>query len=841
MGDGGVACMPLQHNIMDRFPIQEQTTLCGGNNANNGFNSKPVVKKKVMKIKKKLVKKPKAGVSKNNNVESEKSELRLVKGEKSDTKEGEKSDTKEAENSGAKEGKKTTEGQKSGATEGENIGAKEGQKSGTKEAENSVSKEVEKDENVEEKKEEVEEGELGTLNGEFVPEKWRRSEVDKEEIAGEKWRRSEVEKGGESFSGKWRRGDADIFPEKTRNSEAEFGSWRLPKDEIERGEYIPDRWQKGELARDDYIHRKMPTRYDMGRGRGRGWKFESPSGKYPNDDGFRRKDFNRGGGQHSKSTFRWDSGQERNTRISSKIVDDEGVYKNEYGNEYSNGKSQAKEYSSVNRLKRYGPDSNGSERKHYGDCGDYAGLKSRKLSDESSRSAHSEHYSHRSVERSYRNPSYRVASDKYTSRHYEPTLSSRVVYDRHGRSPGLSERSPRDRARYYDHLDRSPVRRDRSPYDHERSPYGREKSPYGREKSPYCREKSSPFGREKSPYGRERSPYGRERSPYGRERSPYVLERSPYDRSRNYDHRNRSLSPQDRPRYHDRRDHTPNHSERSPRDRGRPTSYRGTGRKSGASDRRTSQYKVHEDKLVQKDPSGTDSNSSAKECQDRSSVPDINGSVETNANSESQKEELSQSPSINCKETSHISVAPAEELPSMEEDMDICDTPPHVPVIADSSSGKWFYLDYYGVECGPSKLCQLKALVEEGALMSDHMVKHSGSDRWVTVENAVSPLVTVNFPSIVSDSITGLVSPPEAPGNLLADTGHNGHYGTQSGSLPGFCVDVGSEPLEDLHIEERVGALMEGLAVIPGRELEAVGGMPYLISIIIRQKTYNCI
>nr|XP_011463008.1 PREDICTED: probable histone-lysine N-methyltransferase ATXR3 [Fragaria vesca subsp. vesca] len=853
MGDGGVACMPLQHNIMDRFPIPEKTALCGGNtnaNANtttsttattdknnNGFSSKPVVKKKVMKIKKRIVKRPKVKVG-NSNVEAAvKSEVGSVKGEKSDAKEaGNSCGVKEVEKSGG-----AKEAERSGVKEAENGG-------GDKEAETCGVREVENVENGEDKKEEVEEGELGTLNGEFVPEKWRRSEIEREETGDEKWRRSEVGK-GESFSGKWRRGDAekaDIYPEKSRNSEAEFGSWRPPKDEIERGEYIPDRWQKGELARDDYISRKIPTRYDMGggRGRGRGWKFESSSGKYPSDDGFRRKEYGRGGGQHSKSTFRWDSGQERNTRISSKIVDDEGVYKNEYGNEYSNSKYQAKEFSSVNRLKRYGPDSNSNERKHYGDYGDYAaGIKSRKLSDESNRSAHSEHYSQRSVERSYRNPSFRVAPDKYSSRHYEPSLSSRVVYERHGRSPGLSERSPRDRSRYYDHLDRSPVRRERSPYDQERSPFGREKSPHGREKSPYFRERSpyvrerspyvrdkspyvrdkSPYVRDKSPYARDKSPHGRERSPYGRDRSPYVLEKSPYERNRNFDHRNRSLSPQERPRYHDRRDHTPNYLERSPRDRGRATSNRGTGRKSGASDRRNSQHKVHEDKPVQKVPSGTDSNSSAKECQDKSSVLDINVSVETIANSESQKDELSQSSNINCKETSHISAAPPEELPSMEEDMDICDTPPHVPVIADSSTGKWFYLDYYGVECGPSKLSELKALVEEGALMSDHMVKHSDSDRWLTVENAVSPLITVNFPSIVSDSITGLVSPPEAPGNLLADTGHTGHFGIQSGSFPGLCADFASEPLEDLHIEERVGALMEGLTVIPGRELEAVG------------------
>ena len=176
----------------------------------------------------------------------------------------------------------------------------------------------------------------------------------------------------------------------------------------------------------------------------------------------------------------------------------------------------------------------------------------------------------------------------------------------------------------------------------------------------------------------------------------------------------------------------------------------------------------------------------------------------------------------------------------MEEDMDICDTPPHVPVVADSSSGKWFYLDYYGMECGPSKLGDLKALVEEGALMSDHLIKHSDSDRWVTVENATSPLVTLNFPSIVSDTITQLVSPPEAPGNLLADTGDTGQSGPQSGGeLSGTlselvpCTDDSAavfEPLEDLHIDERVGALLEGFPVVPGKELETVAGISLFIN-----------
>ncbi|TQD70291.1 hypothetical protein C1H46_044168 [Malus baccata] len=809
MGDGGVTCMPLQHNIMDRFPIQEKTTVCGGKNGNNGFNSKTVKKKKIVKVmkpKKKVVKNPVSS----KNVESEKSELGLDKGASS----------------------------------------------ATKEAENGE---------IAEEKEEVEEGELGTLkwpkveeeNGEFVPEKSRRSEIEKGEIVGEKCRRSEVEK-AEFLSGKWRRGDVEkgeVVPERSRKVEAEFGSWRPPKDDIEKGEFIPDRWQKGEGARDDYTPSKV-RRYDIGKDRS--WKFDRertpPSGKYSNDDPFRRKE-NRSGSQQIKSIARWESDLDRNTRISSKIVDEDSAYRNEY----SNGKCHPRDYPSINRLKRFGTDTSIGERKNYGDYGDYPGAKFRRVSDDTNRSAHPEHYSRSSVERSYRNSSSsRVAADKYSSRPYESTLSSRVVYDRHGRSPGLpghSERSPHDRARYFDHRDRSPLRRERSPYVHERFPYGREKSPHGRERSPYVREKSpysreksphgreksshgrerSPYGREKSPFRRGRSPYGRERSPYGRERSPYGQERSPYDRSHQYDHRNRSLSPHDRPRYHDRRNRTPNYLERSPHDRSRPNNHRDTSRKSGASERRNSHHgnRGQEDKPVQKDPCGKDSHSTAKESLDRSTVPDVNVSVETNSNCESHKEEPSQIPSVNCTENSHISVAPPEELLSMEEDMDICDTPPHVPVIADSSAGKWFYLDYYGVERGPSKLCELKALVEEGALVSDHMVKHLDSDRWVTVENAVSPLVTIHFPSLVSDSITRLVSPPEAPGNLLADTGDTAQYDAQSGKdtaitllPPGFGADVGgaaSEPLEDLHIEERVGALMEGFAVIPGRELEAVG------------------
>lgn len=736
MGDGGVACMRLQHSIMERFPIPEKAAVCGGKNANNGFSSKS---------------------------------LKLV----------------DAERKKKKMKPKKEEVTKSSEPEKSQLGLDRSGKSSAREVDNG---------NNSEEKEEVEEGELGTLkwpkgeveNGEFVPEKYRRSEVEKAEIAGEKWRKNDVEK-GEYFPGKWRRGDVEkgeIVPEKIRKGEVEIGSWRAPpRDDIEKGEFIPDRWHKGEVVKDDYGYGKM-RRHDPGKDRG--WKcdFERtpPSGRYSNvnDDAFRRKEFSRSGSQHSKSTSRWESGQERNTRISSKIVDEEGLYKNEC----SNGKNHGREYSSGNRLKRYGIDPDISERKHHGEYGDYAGSKSRRLSDDSSRSVHAEHHSRHSVERSFRSSiSSRVSSSDKYSRHYESTLPSRAVYDRHGRSPGPGhiERSPRDRSRYYDHRDRSPVRRERSPYARERSPYGREKSPYDR---------------------------------------------------RQFDHRNRSLTPQDRPRHYDRRDRTPNCLERSPCDRSRPNNNREIGRKGGVTEKRNIQSgnKEQEDKLVQKETDFKDSHSSVKESQDKNSMLNISESIETTAPSEVHKEKQSQSPGVTCEDNSHIGGASLEELPSMEEDMDICDTPPHVSLVSNSSTGKWFYLDYHGVEHGPSKLCDLKALVEEGTLMSDHMVKHLDCDRWVTVENAVSPLVTVNFPYIVSDSITQLVSPPEASGNLLADTGDAGQSGimineemaVMLGHLDGS--ETASGPAKDLHIDERVGALFEGYTVIPGKELEAVGG-----------------
>ncbi|KAI9176968.1 hypothetical protein LWI28_009314 [Acer negundo] len=813
MGDGGVACMPLQqqqqHNsIMERFPMVDKT-LCGGSSNNNSTTN-------------------------NNNASSNNDNKINNAASNNDNNSNAKATTNNDNNSNAANTANKSNGKKNGLssktvkrivkvkkviTVKKGEGQKSSGKQNNKAIENgggvgdsvSVDKDKVKSVSVDKdkiKSEEVEEGELGTLkweNGEFVqPEKSQsqlqlQSQSQFQSLPQSQPRRSEIEKGEIVVSSSsWRRGEAE---------KGEFVSWRGSRDEIEKGEFFPDRWHKSEVVKDDYGYSR-PRRYD--------YKLERtpPSSKYTSEDIYRMKEFNRSGSQHNKSLSRWENCQERNVRISSKVVDDEGLYKNDY----SNGKSQGRDYSAGNRLKRHGIDSDNGDRKYYGDYGDFGGSKSRRLADDNNtRPVHSEHYSRHSVERFYRNSSSsRISSlDKYSSRHHESSLSSRVVYDRHGRSPDHSERSPHERGRYYDHRDRSPSRRERSPFSRERSPYSWDRSPYARDRSPYARDKS----------------------PYARDRSPHAREKSPYYRSRHYDHRNRSpikaeRSPQDRARVYDRRDRTPNYVERSPLDRSRPISTRETSRKSGAGEKRNSQNdsgKAPEDKLGQRDGNVRHSHSSTKESQDRSSVQDFNVLEEKNIKCESHKEELSHSSIGNCRESPHVDSAPPEELVSMEEDMDICDTPPHVPVVTESSIGKWFYLDYLGLECGPSKLCDLKALVEEGVLMSDHLIKHIDSDRWVAVENAVSPLVTVSFPSIASDSVTQLVNPPEAPGNLLADTGDTVQYSgeeTQVTLPQPACPDhsaAASESLEDLHIDDRIGALLEGFTVIPGKEIETLG------------------
>jgi hypothetical protein len=314
------------------------------------------------------------------------------------------------------------------------------------------------------------------------------------------------------------------------------------------------------------------------------------------------------------------------------------------------------------------------------------------------------------------------------------------------------------------------------------------------------------------------------RQHHGGTRHHNYRDRSPYDRNRHFDHRNRSpsyseRSPQDQSRYHDKRDRTPNFPELSPVHRSRPA----THRRSGAAT--TEKRQIHqEEKVYQRDNKDPE--------EDRSSLDNNNnnGSIDddhysNNPNSELVKEEESSCPKLLCKESeSPQANTNTEEILSMEEDMDICDTPPHVPAVTGSSTiaGKWFYLDSFGVERGPSKLCDLKILVEDGVLVSDQFIKHSECNRWVTVENATSPLVTSNFPSIVSESVTELVSPPEASGNLLSDIGERGEE-TLAILSPDLADSGGLGSLETFHIDERVGTLLEGFTILPGKELETVG------------------
>lgn len=133
------------------------------------------------------------------------------------------------------------------------------------------------------------------------------------------------------------------------------------------------------------------------------------------------------------------------------------------------------------------------------------------------------------------------------------------------------------------------------------------------------------------------------------------------------------------------------------------------------------------------------------------------------------------------------------------------------------------YLDQFGVEQGPSKLADLKKLVDDGYLLSDHLIKHADCNRWVTVENAATPLVPSDISLVYSDGTTQLVSPPEAPGNLL-DEAREEASALASSADNEQMEEASEEPKEDLYIDNRVGALMYGSVLVEGHELEILGG-----------------
>lgn len=778
MSDGGVACMPLL-NIMEKLPIVEKTTLCGGNESksvgttDNGHTSisskvpesqpadnkpsasQPVKKKRIVKVIRKVVKRrpkqPQKQAEEQLKDQPPSQVVQLSAESQLQLKEQDKKSEVKAGTSGDKE-------------------VENGGDSGFKD--------------------EVEEGELGTLkppgdleNGEISPVKsLQKSEIEKGEIVGESWKKDEPTKGEFSYL-KYHKGNVerrDFSADKNwkgGKEEREFRSWRDSGDEIEKGEFIPDRWQKMDAVKDD--HSYIRSRRN-GVDREKTWKYEyeyertPPGGRFANEDIYHQREFR--------------SGHDRTTRISSKIVIEENLHKNEY----NNPSNFVKEYSStVNRLKRHGAEPDSVERKHsYADYGDYGSSKCRKLSDDCSRSLHSDHYSQHSAERLYRDSysSKNSSLEKYHRKHQDASFPAKAFSDKHGHSPARSDWSPHDRSRYHEN--------------------------------------------------RDRSPYARERSPYIFEKSSHARKRSPRDRSRHHDYRRSpsysEWSPHDRSRPSDRRDSIPNYMEDTQNDRNRRNGHREISRKSGVRERRDSQTGTElENKHRYKDSNGKESTSSSKELQGKNILYNNNLVVEKNSVCDSSKIPI---PCATGKEPVQVGEAPPEELPSMEVDMDICDTPPHEPMAADSSLGKWFYLDYYGTEHGPARLSELKALMEQGILFSDHMIKHSDNNRWVTIENATSPAVNMNFPSVVSDAVTQLANPPEAPGNLLediTDTTEAVCIEQEAGDSLPESVSVMTIPdaneflvehLEDFQIDKRIANLLEGYTIAPGREFESLGG-----------------
>ncbi|XP_029117517.2 histone-lysine N-methyltransferase ATXR3 [Elaeis guineensis] len=636
----------------------------------------------------------------------------------------------------------------------------------------------------------------------------RRAELEKGKLVLERQRKGELEEGelqnGEVEKGEFRNGElekGEFVPKKWQKGEVEAGEFvpeRRRREEVEKGEFVPDRWSKRELEKGELVLDKWKRGMELDKsdyGSSRGRKVELEKGEFVQekwrkgerehspDDNYRRKDGGRGDTDHKKrSSSKWDgSAHERDGKKCSRAAEEEpGEIKHEHGN----GKNRDKEYNWGSWPKRHCMESESSNHKHHSEFSDQSALKSRRKSEESNRSTYPER-SHRNASSS----SLRVSSaSRYASRYHESSLASRGCHDRQVRSPGHSDRSPYERTHHHDH----------------------------------------------------------------RDRSPRYLERSPRDRTRHCDHRDRTpnhsdRSPRQRARHHDHRDRTPGYPERSPHDRGHDIDHRESSKKSRGSEKQ--QNSRYEERIVRKEHGEKDAlkNNSVRQANRSTSdrtVEDKPNKDKALQNSSRQPSEPPPPPPPPLPPPPPPPVLPPpppppppppqsqgngilEELQSMEEDMDICDTPPHVTMASDSSAGKWYYLDHFGIEQGPSKLVDLKRLVEEGVLLSDHLIKHADSDRWVTVENAASPIVPLNLPSVVSDAVTKMASPPEAPGNLLADARdlcqETSVSVSQQEEMHAEGASVAPEFIEDFHIDERVEALLDGYTILDGMELEILG------------------
>ncbi|CAM8985479.1 unnamed protein product [Rhodiola kirilowii] len=575
--------------------------------------------------------------------------------------------------------------------------------------------------------------------------------------------------------------------------------WRGSRDETERSEY--NSYRTGKTTRSDYCNGK-----DQG---SPVWSSDHglvmTSGEYNNGDGLRRRAY----GQ-----------QARDPKFSLKIMHDETSPENEPNNEKIGGR----EFSFAGNSKRHIGEPDNHDYRRRGEFGDFIGTKSRKMVEDICHSGHLDHYSRRVSGRNTNGSSFKASGERYSSRHFDSSRSSKG-FDRHGSSPGPPTWSPHGQPTYRNHYDRSSGHRVRSPFDtRERSPYDRrERSPYDkRERLMYDTRERSPFDkREKSPYDiRERSQNNwvvrsandkKEKYQSNRKDSYQddMKERSSYNRNSSY--KKSSLDTM--------------HGHRNSSGHTSPPSITNSVDKD--EDLRRGCGNEGREEVVRNKGSANEHSRSSKGFQDLKLVLQGSSVVEGKVNSQHPGEQLPQKCNSDCNGIATVSGHHEEPL-SMEEDMDICDTPPHVSAAADSATGKWVYLDYFGVERGPSKLSELKRLVDTGDMWSDHLIKHLDSDRWVTVENAASPLVVVNFAPIASDSVTQLVDPPEAPGNLLVDAGNSGRDYDKlidENCAPDYwqANSMSCESNEDLYIDERVEALLEGVTVLPGKELEILG------------------
>ncbi|KAK1304313.1 putative histone-lysine N-methyltransferase ATXR3 [Acorus calamus] len=603
--------------------------------------------------------------------------------------------------------------------------------------------------------------------GEFVPEKTRKGELEKGELFPDRFRKGELEKG-------------EFIPERTHKGELEKGEFvpeRSHRGELEKGEFVPESTRNGDLEKGEFVPERR-RRLELEKGE---FVPELEKGVFVPEKWRRaereRPDFAPWRGRKmelekievipdKRSSPKPRKGEwERSPKKGknhpppvSRLVDDDRERRKRSSSKLENGSDES------------GPhkhdQSNGKTPwlKPHGvdsDSGDrkhHGDIRDHSGSSKSRRILEDVHGNHRL--RGSPDRSHKNLSSRISSNGSIASIGNRHPSRHH-------EPSPTSRGGAYDrHAERSLHDRGTRHSDH-----------------------------------RERSP-GRNRD--HRDHTPSYSDRSPHDRAR----------------YPDRKDRSSGHPERSPHERSRPTDSRDSNRKNGAG---------RQGKQERKDSGGRDSQKSSSNGP--SSHSEISRHLELSADNHPHKEKQLQGLNIDIDKPlppppplplpPPVSNDTIEELPSMEEDMDICDTPPHVMATTDQTLGKWFYLDSFGMDQGPSKLCDLKRFVEEGLLQSDHLIKHSEGDRWVTIENATSPLVTMSLTPVVSEMVTEMASPPEAPGNLSTDVAADLESSTPL--LQSDDVGVDSELLVDLQIDERVSALLDGCDIIPGRELETLG------------------